>query len=188
MTTVESPSEAQAGRSSRRRAWCWSACAAALVGIYLVVWTVYSMSHLSAYPRYVQLPPGVSAEHLQADFRLLSLVQTEELTAESGDSQVSAANTVWVVAELEVVQRARDPDFVCNTQLLGPDRRAWDVASLDVSRPRSMYCSDEDMQIGRPYRFEQVYEVPAQYADGIYGVVVVNHSDARPSDVLTPTS
>ncbi len=173
--------------SPRRRAWCWSACAAALVGIYLVVWTLYSMTHLSAYPRYVQLPPGAAASSQQAEFRLLSLVQTDELAAESGAGQIAAAHSVWFVAELEVVQRARDPSFGCSTQLLGPDHRAWDTASLDVSRPQSTYCSEEDMQVARPYRFEQVYEVPAQYADQIYGVVLVDHSDARPSDVLTPS-
>lgn len=170
----------------RRRAWWWAACAAALVVTYLVIWTVYSMAHLSSYARYEQLRPGASAHHLQADFRLLSLVRTDELTAESGDGQIAAAGTVWVVAELEVVQRAQDPNFVCTTRLLGPDRRAWEVASLDITRPTSMFCSDDDLQVGRPYRYEQVYEVPARYADEIYGVVVVNSSDARPNQVLTP--
>ncbi len=179
-------SRPSAGLSHRNRGWLWTACAAALVGIYLAVWTVYSMTHLSGYPRYEQRPPGASALHLQADFRLLSLIRTEELSAESADSQISAPDTVWVVAELEVVQRAADPFFVCNTQLLGPDHRVWDVATVDVSRSQSKFCADENLKVGQPYGFEQVYEVPQRYANEIYGVVLVNNSNAQPNQVLSP--
>ncbi|MET0693507.1 MAG: hypothetical protein ABWY56_06225 [Propionibacteriaceae bacterium] len=172
----------------RRRAWCWTACAALLVLIYLTVWTVYSAAHLGSYPRYVQLDPGVAARQFQADFRLLSLVQTEELTAGSGDPQIAAAGAVWVVAELEVTQRAEDSDFVCSVQLLGPNDRAWEHVTPEVSRPGNIFCSDDDLQVGQPYRFEQVFEVPASDADQLRGVVVVQRRNTDALQVLTPPS
>ena len=174
--------------SRRARAWLWTACAAALVLCYLVLWTVYSMTHLSSFPRYDQLPAGASARQLGADFRLLNLVRTEELTAAEGaDPQIAAVGAVWVVATLEVVQRTKEPNFVCSTALLGPGRRAWEPAVLDVSRSASRFCSDDELRVGEPFRFEQVFEVPVKYADALYGVVVVNRGDARPQQVLTPT-
>ncbi len=174
--------------SPRTRAWLWTCCAGALVLIYLVLWTLYSMTHLSSFARYEQLPAGVSARQLGADFRLVSLVKTEELmAAEDRGPQFAAANAVWVVATLEVVQQTLEPSFVCSTELLGPAGRAWEPAPmLDVSRSASRFCRDEELRVGEPFQFEQVFEVPARFADELFGVVVVNRADARPQQVLTP--
>jgi hypothetical protein len=174
------------GVSARSRAWLWAACAALLVLIYLTLWTLYGMTHVSAYARYQQLAPGASATQHQADFRLLSLVRAPELAAQRGDPQVAAAHAVWVVATLEVVQRAVDPGFLCSTELLGPDGRVWEPGSVLVSRAKPQYCSTDDLRLGRPYVFEQTYEVPERYADQVAGVVLVNHLDAKPNLVLTP--
>jgi len=171
---------------ARRRAWCWAGCAGLVVLVYLTVWTVYSSAHLSAFPRYDQLDSGVAARQFGADFRLLSLVQTEELAAETGDPQVAGAGAVWIVATVEVTQRELDPDFVCSLSLLGPDDRSWERATIEVSRPATKFCSEDDLELGRPFRLEQIYEVPVRYADQIRGVAVEQRRDTSPLPVLTP--
>lgn len=170
----------------RTRAWLWTTCAALLVLIYLVLWTLYGTTHLSTYARYEQLAPGAAYQQHHADVRLLSLVRTPELAATEGDSQVASPNAVFVVAELEVLPQAKDPDFFCLTELLGPGGRTWDPSSVDAERAKPQLCSDEDLHPGRPFAFEQVYEVPMRYADQLFGVVAVDNTSAKPEVVLTP--
>jgi hypothetical protein len=155
--------------------------------IYLTLWTLYSMTHLSSFGRYEQVAPGGVTREGGADFRLLSLVQTEELASTDGEPQLSSSGAVWVVATLEVTQRTKDPNFLCSTELLGPDDRAWEYSTLlDAQRSLSMFCHDEELKIGEPFRFEQVYEIPTRYADQVLGVVVVDPVNADPQQVLTP--
>jgi hypothetical protein len=171
----------------RQRSWLWLACAAALVLIYLTLWTLYSMTHLSSFGRYEQVPPGGVTREGGADFRLLSLVQSEELASTDGEPQLSSSGAVWVVATLEVTQRVKDPNFLCTTELLGPDHRAWEYSTLlDADRSLSQFCHNEELKIGEPYRFEQVYEIPTRYADQVLGVVVVDPVNSTPQQVLTP--
>lgn len=174
--------------TSRQRSWLWLACAAALVLIYLTLWTLYSMTHLSSFGRYEQVPPGGVTREGGADFRLLSLVQSEELASTDGEPQLSSSGAVWVVATLEVTQRTKDPNFLCSTELLGPGDRAWEYSTLlDAQRSLSMFCHDEELEIGEPYRFEQVYEIPTRYADSVLGVVVIDPVNPTPQQVLTPS-
>ena len=67
-----------------------------------------------------------------------------------------------------------------------PARKLWLNATVDVSRSQSKFCADENLKVGQPYGFEQVYEVPQRYANEIYGVVLVNNSNAQPNQVLSP--
>jgi hypothetical protein len=165
----------------------WLACAAALVLVYLTLWTLYSMTHLSSFGRYEQVPPGAATREGGADFRLLNLVQSEELASTDGEPQLSSSGAVWVVATLEVTQRVKDPNFLCTTELLGPDHRTWEYSTLlDADRSLSQFCHNEELELGEPYRFEQVYEIPARYADQVFGVVVVDPVNSTPQQVLTP--
>lgn len=170
----------------RTRAWLWTACAAALVLSYLVGWTVYSTTHLGSYARYVQLASGVPAASPDGNFRLVSLVQTEQVQSELNGPQPSTAGAVWVVATVDLVPRttARSPS--CTLQLLGPGHRVWDPSSVSGSSAVPSYCDKDRMRAGRPYRFRNIFEVPARDADQIDGVVVVDDTDARPQQVLTP--
>jgi len=173
--------------SPRRRSWLWLTCAAALVLIYLTLWTLYSTTHLSSFGRYEQLDPGASTRQFDADFRLLSLVKTETLVGGDGDPQRASADAVWVVANLEVVRRSKDPNFLCLTELLGPDHRAWERTTLlDVTRSQPMFCDNEELAVGSPFRFEAIFEIPARDAETLYGVVVVNPVDSTPEQVLAP--
>jgi hypothetical protein len=172
--------------SVRSRAWLWAGAAALLVLVYLVLWTLYAMTHAADYPRFRQLGPGSSARQHQADFRLVSLVRAPELAADQGDSQLPSSGAVWVVATLEVVRQADDESFGCVTELLGPGGRVWEPATLSVVRSAPRFCSPDELRVGQPFTFEQVYEVPARYADQVYGVVLVNRGDAEPNEVLTP--
>jgi hypothetical protein len=172
--------------SNRTRAWLWSACAAVLALIYLVLWSLYGMTHLSVFPRFEQRPPGATASLLQADFSLLSLVHSDHLTVQNGEAPALPAGAVWVVATLQVVQHGKDPAFTCYPQLIGPDHRVWERTSLYADRALSSFCSDDDLYLGRPYRFEEIFQVPARYADQLYGVVMLNGLVSTPQQVLTP--
>lgn len=173
--------------SNRACAWLLATTVALLVCTYLVIWTIYSLTHLSAFPRYEQLPAGASGSMLQAEFRLIHLTQTRELAATGGGAPgMAAQNAVWVIAELEVRQQNKDPGFYCSVSLLGPDKRLWEAETVTVERATPRFCDDDEMRVGERYRFETIFEVPARYADQIYGVVLVDHSAARPHQVLTP--
>ena len=173
--------------SPRRRSWLWLACAVALVLTYLALWTLYSTTHLSSFGRYEQLTPAASTRQFDADFRLLSLVRTETLEGGDRDPQHASADAVWVVATLEVVRRSKDPNFLCLTELLGPDHRAWERTTLlDVTRRLPMFCDNDEVAVGEPFRFEAIFEIPARDAETLYGVVLVNPVDSTPEQVLTP--
>jgi hypothetical protein len=109
------------------------------------------------------------------------------MAAEGGEPQIASADAVWVVATLEVVQRVEEPDLVCATELLGPDQRVWEPGTSDVSRSTPQFCRADELRLGEPFRFEQIFEVPVSYAGGLAGVVIRNHAEARPQQVLVPT-
>lgn len=172
--------------SARTRAWLCSACAAALTLIYLVLWSLYGMTNLSVFPRFEQRSAGATASLLGADFSLLSLVRTEDLAVLSGKPPPLPAGAVWVVATLQGVQHVKDPHFTCYPELVGPQHRLWERAELYADRSLSSFCPDGELRLGRPYRFEEIFQVPASYADQLYGVVMVDGGVSTPQQVLTP--
>jgi hypothetical protein len=170
----------------RRRAWLQTAVVALLVSIYLVGWTVYATTHTGE--RYRQLPPGAAGTRADAEVRLLSLTLTERLLdSGGGDPQVAEAGSTFVVAELELTQRRPAELVSCTADLLGPDQRLWerDVLGVQVQRPTPT-CDSGDVVVGRPYRFEAVYVIPARFADRLAGVALTDHSTAGRTQVLQP--
>lgn len=168
----------------QRRAWLLAAATALAVLIYLVAWSAYAEVHQG--DRYVQLDPGAGATVQDGRTRLLSLTRTDRLLdAEGGQPQVAGAGTTFVVAELELTQQ-RPVEFVfCGGVLLGPGGRTWTPAGTEVQR-RTPYCQSDDVVVGRPYRYEEVYLVPLVYADRLGGVALPDSTTAARTPVLRP--
>lgn len=154
--------------------------------MYLVLWTLYSMTHLSSTPRFEQLAPGAAASLLQADFSLLSLVETQDLAVVGGKPPTLPAGALWVLATLQVVQHAKAPTFACSPELVGSEHQVWERADVYVDRTLSSFCADEDLHLDQPYRFEAIFEIPARYADQVFGVVLVDGGASTAQQVLTP--
>lgn len=175
------------GAVNRGRAWLRAGCVLLATLIYLCWWTTYAVNGLTVYGRYHQLEPGAPASVMGAEFRLTSLVQSDELTNQITDEIVApAANTVWVVARVDVVRQTETDFFLCSFSLLGPDRRIWEKDSSFVSRDLDSFCDEESAPLGRPIQVEAVFQVPVRYAGQLAGLVVVDGTsrDARP--VLVP--
>ncbi len=170
----------------RRRAWLLAGCAGLLVLTYLLGWTAYAANGLSALGRLQQLPPGQSGTAIGAEYRLLSLQVSDEIRDQESPnrSEIAGANTVWVVAEIEVVRREAKQDFYCNFQLVGPDRRRWESDPPTLQRKLSSFCKEDELPIGRPGRVEVIFNIPTAYLDQIYGVAVPDASSRRATPVL----
>lgn len=182
----EQPTRPGRPLAPRRRAWLWTACAACLVLSYLVAWSVYSRNHLPDYTRYRQLPPGAVASSSGADIGLVGLMHSQELSVTEGRSPAGAAGAVWVVATLQVVPRSPTAHPTCSVELLGPDGRTWQEATVSAVRPLPTYCAKVTLHPGQPLRVEKIFEVPERYADQIYGVALPGDGGGQPSQVLTP--
>ena len=180
---VDAVAPARRGADSRRQAWLRAGCVFLVVLIYLCWWTTYAVNGLTAYGRYRQLDPGTPASAMGAQFRLTSLVQTDELTNQITDEIVPPTpNSVWVVARVEVVRQVETDFFLCSFSVLGPDRRVWEKDSGFVSRDITSFCDEESAPLGRPIQVEAVFQIPVRYADQLAGVVVVDAGsrEARP--------
>ncbi|WP_375424420.1 hypothetical protein [uncultured Friedmanniella sp.] len=177
------PQPAPPREPSRRRAWLLAAAVALLVLVYLTVWSTYAAVHTGE--RYRQLAPGTSGTRDGADFRVLSLVRTDRLADRSGqDPQIVDAGAVFVVAELEMVQRQPTTFINCSdAYLLGPGGRRWESIITDVQR-QVPFCDSDDVVIGHPYRYETVYLVPLRDADAVAGVALVDVSTPARTPVL----
>ena len=186
---VDIVAPARRGTGSRRQAWLRACCVFLVVLIYLCWWTTYAVNGLSVYGRYRQLEPGVPASAMGAEFRLTSLVQTDELTNQITDEILPPMpNSVWVVARVEVERHVESDFFLCSFSLLGPDRRVWEKDSGFVSRDISSFCDEESAPLGRPIQVETVFQIPTRYVDQLAGLVVNDGAsrDARP--VMVPKS
>lgn len=171
--------------SSRRRAWLVTGAVALVALTYLTLWSTYASTHTS--DRYHQLAPGAVGMRKGAQLRLLSLVRTDRLNDREGqDPQLAGAGAVFVVAELEMVQR-RPVEFTScsDVDLLGPGLRQWESISTDVLRP-TPFCDSSDVVLGQPYRFETVYLVPLRYADNLAGLALTDVSTPGRTAVLRP--
>ena len=98
-----------------------------------------------------------------AEFRLVSLVQTTELT-NSSTQEISSPpiNAVWVVARIDVVRRSEDPNLFCSFAVLGPGRRVWEPNRDYVSRDLSSSCPREEMPLASTQPLEVIFQVPEQ--------------------------
>ena len=60
-----------------------------VVAIYLSLWTAYALNGLTSHGRYRQYDPGAPVTAMGAEFRLVSLVQTTQVT-DSSTGDISA--------------------------------------------------------------------------------------------------
>ncbi len=178
---------ALAGTVPRARAWLRLAVVGLVALLYLTGWSVYALTRTGD-DRYRAVEPGAAVTALDAEWRLLSLVQTTRLASSSGEPGVAGARAVYVVAQLERTP-VRATDFArCTTALLGPAGRLWEAAGYEADLPPrdAPSCSSEDTVVGRGYRFEAVYVVPEAFVGDVLGVVLPRGAPAQRKPVLRP--
>lgn len=170
--------------TARARSWLVLLCVGALVGIYLSVWTVYSRTHTEK--RFDQLPPGAVATADDMTYRVLSMKQTRTLTSEYEPTEASAGS-VFIVVEVEVTTKVVDEETFCYSQLVGSDGRTWEVDSLSFGQRKiPTFCSaDNGLKANKPYKWEQIFQVPEDDADSIYGLGIEPYT-GEPLMVITP--
>lgn len=174
--------------SERSRAWIVTAMALCLVLIFSAIWATYSGAH--TYQRYRQLPPGATATVSGSTFRLVQLRQTETIT-DGEESHPSAAGAVWVIAEVELTLAHKDETPNCTLALISEDRRSWDATSSTFfDRKLPQYCGDykHPITVGKPWRFEQVFEVPQRFADRLYGLAAPDPASSAAVEVIRPAA
>lgn len=170
--------------TSRARSWLLLACAASLVGVYLVGWGFYATTH--TVDRFEQLAPGARASVNDAEVRVVEVLRTTRLDdADGGEPELAPAGVSYVVATVEVLRHADHELFVCRLDLVGPGQRQWETENLYVERSLPVGCSTDDVRIGQPYRYLAVYAVPDRFVDGLYGLALEPY-DGQPKLVLTP--
>ena len=155
-----------------------------LVLLYLIWWTAYTNVHYES--RYMPQPPGAAAEVHGTSVRLLSLTQCEQLT-EVGPEQppkVPDPGAVWIVAELEAVRHGEASEFLCQTEVVGP-QGALGTGSAYVDRSVPS-CDSTALGVEQPYRFEALYMVPRRYVDQLAGIALPDRSTADRTPVLLP--
>lgn len=172
------------GRASRRGAWLGTAAVLALVLVYLTLWWGWASVHTAE--RYRQLPPGATGNRGDADYTVLGLQRTDRLRGGAGERpQQADAGTTFVVAAMSVTRRRSGPPLLCSVDLLGPGGRLWSPTLPQVQRAAPS-CDTDDVVVGRPYRFESVFVVPAGDADQIRGVALTDRTSADRTPVLRP--
>jgi hypothetical protein len=177
----------ETGPGRRRRAWLRAACVLLAVAVYLSLWTAYALNGLSDYGRYRQYAAGTPVDSMGAEFRLVSLVQTSQLTNSiTGEISSPPMNAVYLVARIDVVRRSDDPGLFCSFAILGPGRRTWEPNTDYVSRDQSSSCRREEMPIGRPVPLEVIFQVPERYVGELAGVAVNDPVSRAARPVLTP--
>ena len=175
------------GPGRRRGAWLRATCVLLAVAVYLSLWTAYALNGLTSYGRYRQYDPGVPVTAMGAEFRLVSLVQTTEVTdASTGDISRPPVNAVFLVARVDVVRRTDDPDLFCSFAILGPDRRTWEPNTDYVSRDLGSSCPRGEMAIGRTWPVEVIFQVPERYVGDLAGLAVNDPVSRAVRPVLTP--
>jgi hypothetical protein len=157
----------------RVRAWLTAAIAALLVLVYLVVELTYSSTHLDP-PRYAPVEPGGIAHGRSADFRLLSLRQTEGWGRETaGEPGAAEPGAVWVVARLEVTPREHEDYLLCTMSLVATDGRSWEPEGVGPTHEGESCAPDpENVELGTTYPFVLGYQVPVEEADDLAGLAV----------------
>ncbi|SDS72228.1 hypothetical protein [Microlunatus soli] len=171
--------------SERSRSWVVAGMAFCLVIIFLAVWVTYAGAH--TYERFEQLPPGASSTIDDTTYRVVALRQTETVT-DGEETHPAAAGAIWVVAEVEVTIPRKMETVPCSLLLVSDDRRAWEPQTSFYNRKLPQYCGDYDHPITpkKPWRLEQVFEVPARFKDRIYGLATPDPASSAPTKVLRP--
>jgi hypothetical protein len=165
----------------------FAVAALAAVLIYLIWWVTYAGIHFS--PRYRLLPPGVSGEVQGTSVLVLSLMKSDELINVGGQPGLPDPGAVWIVAELEAVRKDPAKEFLCGTELIGPEWRQWPTASLSTAASRVQRSTPScplDLAVGQQIRFESIFMVPARYADQLSGIALRDDSSAARTPVIRP--
>lgn len=175
--------------TSRGRSWLLLVVAVAMVLIYVMIWTMFADTHMR--DRFVQMPSGEWSEPTigQARYRVNRLIQTERLNnpGDPEDPEVAEAGTVFVVAEVEVVQLAVDDRFFCKTALVVAGPRQIEETSVYLDGTKlPTNCEADELKVGEPKRFLSIFTVPRQFADEIYGVGVQYSDYGAPYQVVRP--
>lgn len=162
---------------ARVRAWLVAAIAALLVLLYLSTELTYSSAHLDP-PTYALVDPGAVGHGKTADFRLLSLRQTEAWGTEYGGEPGSPdPGAVWVVAQLEVTPRVHEDYLLCTLHLVSTSGRSWDAEGIGPTHDGESCAPDpENVQLGTTYPFVLGFQVPATEANQLAGLAVDMYS------------
>lgn len=175
------------GGADRRTAWLRAGCVLLAVAVYLSVWCTYAIYGLTDYGRFAQQKAGATVTSMNADFTLVSLVQTFQVTNSITDEIVRPApNAVFVVAKIDVVRHAAADNFFCDFQVLGPERRIWGPAGTYISREAESLCLNDEMPVGPVHHREVIFEVPERYVGELAGVVVNDPASRAARPVLVP--
>lgn len=170
-------------RSDRGRSWMMAAMAFALVLIYLSIWMTYAGIH--TYPRFEQLPAGRGVTADGITYKLVGLTSTDVIV--NGDrTEHAQTGATYVIAQLEIVTHKKDP--ACSVELVADGKRTWESDTEFFDRRLPQYCGDYDHPVtaGKPWRYEQIFLIPAVFADRLYGIGVEDNASADPTKVLTP--
>ncbi|GAB3917549.1 hypothetical protein GCM10011575_31440 [Microlunatus endophyticus] len=172
-------------RSDRRRSWLMASMAFALVLIYLFIWMTYAGSH--TYSRFRQLPAGDSATVKGVTFTLVSLTRTGVIT-DGDETHQAQPGTTYVIADLQIVTANKDP--LCSVELVADGKRTWESNAEFFDRKKPQYCGDDEHPVtpGKPWDYEQIYLIPAAFADRLYGIGVEDLTSPAPTKVLTPAA
>ena len=162
----------------RLRAWLAAAVAVLLVLVYLSAEWTYSSSHLPP-PRFDPVAPGAVGHGPYADFRLVSLRQTEQWGHDFDDKPVAPdPGAVWVVAQLEITPRKHQRYVLCTSRIVATDGRSWEPADLTPQHEGEDCAPDEEgaVRLGTTYPFVAAYQVPAEEANHIAGIGIETYS------------
>lgn len=186
--TTPAPAARAAGLDpTRARAWLTALAAALLVMLYVVVELVYSSTHLPP-DRYDPVPAGASAEVRGAEFRVLTLRQTNYWGTDGGEPASPDPGAVWVVAQLEVTPTEKRDYLLCTMNLVATDGRAWEPVSIGPTHEgESCAPEPENALVGTTYPFVLGFQVPAAEVDKVAGLALETYS-WRAKPLISPSA
>ncbi|GAB3746023.1 hypothetical protein [Microlunatus parietis] len=190
------PEQAVPGRrplTARGRSWLMLVTVGCLVLMYLLIWIWYADTHM--HDRFVQLPPGQPSATTvnKAQYRVHRLFVTERFDNPDYPEQpyLADAGTVFVAAEIEILRVEEGEHFYCQAKLAVQGNRQLEPRSSvyidhlkDSKAP--VNCQSDDIKVGVPYRFVEIYTVPKQFADEIFGIAVQYTDYGAPYQVVQP--
>lgn len=178
-TPTPAPAPATAARGldpTRARAWLTALGTVLLVLLYVVVELVYSSTHLPP-DRYDPVRAGASAEVRGAEFRVLTLRQTNYWGTDGGEPASPDPGAVWVVAQLEVTPTEKRDYLLCTMKLVATDGRAWEPVTLGPTAEGESCAPDaENAQVGTTYPYVLGFQVPAAEVDELAGLAIETYS------------
>jgi hypothetical protein len=117
---------------------------------------------------------------------LIKLTSTD-VVMDGAEQKPSQAGTSYVIAEMEITIQSKRKFVGCSVNLLADGKRTWDPESDFFSRKLPQYCGDDEHPItpGKPWRFEQIFQIPSTFTNRLYGLAVDDPASAAPVKVLT---